>query len=262
MPHSLLIEHRGPVAVLTLNRPEKLNALNNQLISALTAALDEMELDRSVRAIVVTGAGRAFSAGADIAEFQAHMKAGPAEAIAHFMRPGHRLTRRIEAYPKPIIAAVNGLAFGGGCELVESMHLAFAADTAVFSKAEVNIGIIPTFGGTQRLPRHVGRKAAAELILSGRQFDAKEALDLGLVNRIVTSNELLKEAIALAEELAQKPPLTLAAALWAIHRGMDTSIDDGLAIEEAAFARIVPTNDANEGVAAFVEKRRPEYSGT
>jgi enoyl-CoA hydratase len=143
MPHSLLIEHRGPVAVLTLNRPEKLNALNNQLISALTAALDEMELDRSVRAIVVTGAGRAFSAGADIAEFQAqefqaHMKAGPAEAIANFMRPGHRLTRRIEAYPKPIIAAVNGLAFGGGCELVESIHLAFAADTAVFSKAEVN----------------------------------------------------------------------------------------------------------------------------
>jgi enoyl-CoA hydratase len=177
MPHSLLIEHRGPVAVLTLNRPEKLNALNNQLISALTAALDEMELDRSVRAIVVTGAGRAFSAGADIAEFQAHMKAGPADAIAHFMRPVHRLTRRIEGYPKPVIAAVNGLAFGG-CELVESIHLAFAADTTVFSKAEVNIGIIPTFGGTQRLPRHVGRKAAAELILSGRQFDAKEALDL------------------------------------------------------------------------------------
>src|SRR4029450_7789855 len=258
---SLLIERHGPVAVLTLNRPEKLNALNNQLISALTAALDEMELDRSVRAIVVTGAGRAFSAGADIAEFQAHRTAGPADAIAHFMRPGHRLTRRIEGYPKPVIAAVNGLAFGG-CELVESIHLAFAADTAVFSKAEVNIGIIPTFGGTQRLPRHVRRKAAAELILSGRQFDAKEALDLGLVNRIVTGNELLKEAIALAEELAQKPPLTLAAALWAIHRGMDASIDDGLAIEEAAFARIVPMNDAKEGVAAFVEKRRPEYSGT
>lgn len=259
---SLLIERHGPVAVLTLNRPEKLNALNNQLITALTAALDEMELDRSVRVIVVTGADRAFSAGADIAEFQAHMKAGPAEAIAHFMRPGHRLTRRIEGYPKPVIAAVNGLAFGGGCELVESIHLAFAADTAVFSKAEVNIGIIPTFGGTQRLPRHVGRKAAVELILSGRQFDAKEALDLGLVNRIVTGNKLLKEAIALAEELAQKPPLTLAAALWAIHRGMDASIDDGLAIEEAAFARIVPTHDANEGVAAFIEKRRPEYSGT
>jgi enoyl-CoA hydratase/carnithine racemase len=189
------------------------------------------------------------------------MKAGPPEAIAHFMRPGHQLTRRIEQFAKPVIAAINGLAFGGGCELVESMHIAFAADTAVFSKAEINIGIIPTFGGTQRLPRHVGRKAATELILSGRQFDAREALDLGLVNRIVTGRELLKQAMALAEDLATKPPLTLAAALWAIHHGMDASIDDGLAIEEAAFARIVPTKDANEGVAAFVQKRRPEYSG-
>jgi enoyl-CoA hydratase len=261
MPDSLLIEHHGPVAVLTLNRPDKLNALNNELISALSASLDEMQLDRSVCAIVITGAGRAFSAGADIAEFQPHMKAGAAEAIAHFMRPGHRLTRQIEEFPKPVIAAVNGLAFGGGCELVESMHIAFAADTAVFSKAEVNIGIIPTFGGTQRLPRHVGRKAAAELILSGRQFDAKEALDLGLINRIVTGNQLLKEAVALAQEFAKKPPLTLAAALWAIHHGMDASIDEGLAIEEAAFARIVPTKDANEGVTAFIQKRRPEYSG-
>ena len=260
MPN-LLLEHCGPVALLTLNRREKLNALNNDLISALTAALDSMEFDRSVRAIVITGAGRAFSAGADIAEFQPHMKTGPPEAIAHFMRPGHQLTRRIEQFAKPVIAAINGLAFGGGCELVESMHIALAADTAVFSKAEINIGIIPTFGGTQRLPRHVGRKAATELILSGRQFDAREALDLGLVNRIVTGRELLKQAMALAEDLATKPPLTLAAALWAIHHGMDASIDDGLAIEEAAFARIVPTKDANEGVAAFVQKRRPEYSG-
>ena len=260
MLDSLLVEHHGPVAVLTLNRPDKLNALNNELMSALSAALDAMELDRAVCAIVITGAGRAFSAGADIAEFQPHMKAGSAEAIAHFMRPGHRLTRRIEQFPKPVIAAVSGLAFGGGCELVESMHIAFAADIAVFSKAEVNIGIIPTFGGTQRLPRHVGRKAAAELILSGRHFDAKEALELGLINRIVTDNQLLKEAVGLAQEFAAKPPLTLAAALWAIHHGMDASIDEGLAIEEAAFARIVPTKDANEGVAAFIEKRRPEYS--
>jgi enoyl-CoA hydratase len=262
MPESLVIEHRGPVALLTLNRPDKLNALNNELIGALMAALDGIELDRSLRAIVITGAGRTFSAGADIVEFQAHMKAGPAEAIAHFMRPGHRMTRQVEAFPKPVIAAINGLAFGAGCELVEATHMALAADTAVFSKAEINIGIIPTFGGTQRLPRHVGRKAAVELILTGRRFDAKEAFELGLVNRIVAGNDLLKEAIALAEELASKPPLTVAAAIYAIHRGMDASIDDGLAIEEGAFARIVPTEDANEGVAAFVEKRRPKYLGT
>jgi enoyl-CoA hydratase/carnithine racemase len=190
------------------------------------------------------------------------MKAGPAEAIACFMRPGHRLTRRIESFPKPIIGAVNGLAFGGGCELVEAIHVALAAHSAVFSKAEINIGIIPTFGGTQRLPRNVGRKAATELILTGRQFEAREACALGLVNRLVADDSLLKEAVALAEELAKKPPLTLAAALFAIHRGMDASIDDGLAIEEAAFARIVPTSDAHEGVAAFLQKRRPAFSGT
>jgi enoyl-CoA hydratase/carnithine racemase len=190
------------------------------------------------------------------------MKAGPAEAVARFMRPGHRMTRRVETFPKPIIAAVNGLAFGGGCELVEAIHVALAAEAAVFSKAEIHIGIIPTFGGTQRLARNVGRKAAIELILTGRPFDAKEAFHLGLVNRVVPGSDLLKAAIALADELATKPPLTLAAALWAIHHGADAPIDAGLTIEEAAFARIVPTHDANEGVTAFLQKRRPEFLGT
>jgi enoyl-CoA hydratase len=261
MSDRLLVETHGPVLLLTLNRPEKLNALNNELIAALTTALDRSELDRSVRAIVICGAGRAFSAGADISEFQPHLKEGPSEAITRFMRPGQRLTRRIEDFQKPIIAAVNGLAFGGGCELVEAAHIALAGESAVFSKAEVNIGIIPTFGGTQRLPRNVGRKAALELILSGRRFDATEALGLGLINRIVPDNALVKEAVAFAAELANKPPLTLAAALSAVHRGMDASIEDGLAIEEAAFARIVSTRDANEGVAAFLENRDPQFSG-
>jgi enoyl-CoA hydratase len=171
------------------------------------------------------------------------------------------MTRRVESFPKPIIAAVNGLAFGGGCELVESTHIAVAADTATFSKAEINIGIMPTFGGTQRLPRNIGRKAAIELILTGRTFDAAEAVRLGLVNRVVPSTRLIDEALALADVLASKPPITLAAALAEVHRGMDAAIDDGLAIEEAAFARIVATRDANEGVAAFLEKRRPEFLG-
>jgi enoyl-CoA hydratase/carnithine racemase len=171
------------------------------------------------------------------------------------------MTRRVESYPKPIIAAVNGLAFGGGCELVESTHIALAADTATFSKAEINIGIMPTFGGTQRLPRSIGRKAAIELILTGRTFDAAEAVGLGLINRAVPSADLLDEVLALANLLATKPPLTLAAALSAIHRGMDAAIDDGLAIEEAAFARIVPTHDAHEGVAAFLQKRAPKFLG-
>jgi enoyl-CoA hydratase len=261
MPDIVRVENRGPVALLMLNRPEKLNAFNNELINGLLAALDRIELDGSVRAIVITGAGRAFSAGADIAEFQPHMTAGATEAVAMFMRPGQRMTRRVEAFPKPVIAAVNGLAFGGGCELVEATHLALAADTALFSKAEINIGIIPTFGGTQRLPRNVGRKAALELIMTGRQFSAAEACSLGLVNRVVTGAGLLDEAIALAQNLAAKPPLTLAAALWAVHHGLDASIDEGLAIEEAAFARIVPSRDAQEGVAAFLQKRHPEFLG-
>ncbi len=177
------------------------------------------------------------------------------------MRPGHQMTRRVESFPKPIIAAVNGIAFGGGCELTESTHIALAAETATFSKAEINIGIMPTFGGTQRLPRNIGRKAAIELILYGRSFSSLEAARLGLINRVIPDADLLSEAIALASELATKPPLTIAAALSAIHRGMDASIDDGLAIEEAAFASIVPTHDAQEGVAAFLEKRRPAFIG-
>jgi enoyl-CoA hydratase len=257
----LLREDRGAVSILTLNRPEKLNALSNELISAIMSALDGIELDHAIRAIVVTGTGRAFSAGADIAAFQRHLETGPAETVAHFVRPGHQMTRRVESFPKPIIAAVNGLAFGGGCELVEATHIALAAEKASFSKAEINIGIIPTFGGTQRLPRNVGRKAAIELILTGRTFDAIEAARLGLINRVVPGFDLIGEAVKLAEALATKPPLTLAAALAAIHRGMDASIDDGLAIEEAAFASIVPTYDAREGVAAFLEKRPPTFLG-
>ena len=143
-------DDRDAVAVLTLNRPGKLNALSNELLAAIMQALDDIELDPAVRAIIITGAGRAFSAGADIAGFQRYLEAGPADAVVHFMRPGHQMTRRVESFAKPIIAAVNGLAFGGGCELIESTHIALAADTATFSKAEINIGIVPTFGGTLR----------------------------------------------------------------------------------------------------------------
>ncbi len=259
MTDVLLSQRQGAVALLTLNRPDKLNALNNALLQAIMTALDAIETDPGVRAIVITGAGRAFSAGADIAAFQAHVAAGPDAAVVHFMRPGHRMTRRVEAFEKPILCAVNGIAFGGGCELTEAAHLALASEAAVFSKAEIDIGIIPTFGGTQRLPRNVGRKAAIELMLTGRQFDAHEAARLGLINRVVPPAVLLDEAMALAAALAAKPRHAVAAALTAIHRGMDATIDDGLAIEEAAFARIVPTADAQEGIAAFVEKRAPRF---
>ena len=204
-------EDRGGVTILTLNRPAKLNALSNDLLAAIMRALDEIELDPMIRTILIAGAGRAFSAGADIAGFQRHLEAGPAEAVAHFMRPGHQMTRRVESFPKPVIAAVNGLAFGGGCELVEAAHIALAADTATFTKAEINIGILPTFGGTQRLPRNIGGKAAIELILTGRVFDAAEAARLGLVNRVVPGARLLEEALWMPRSTmvsqSRRPPL-------------------------------------------------------
>jgi enoyl-CoA hydratase len=178
------------------------------------------------------------------------------------MRPGQELTRQIETYPKPIIAAVNGLAYGGGCELVESIHMAVASETARFSKSEINIGIIPTFGGTQRLARNVGRKAAIELILTGRVFTAEEASQLGLVNQVVPEDKVLSTAIALGQHIAQKPAISVSAALHAIHRGMDASIEDGLAIEQAAFQLIVGAPDVTEGVDAFVEKRPPKFRGS
>ena len=162
---------------------------------------------------------------------------------------------------KPIIAAVSGYALGGGCELALLCDIIIAAESAQFGQPEIKLGIQPGIGGSQRLTRAVGKSLAMELILTGRTFDAAEAARLGLINRVVPDSDLLGEAIKLAQELATKPPLTLTAALAAIHRGMDASIDDGLAIEEAAFARIVPTHDAGEGVAAFLEKRRPTFLG-
>lgn len=257
----LRLDRDGAAAILTLDRPASLNALDEALIAALMRALDAIEADEALRAVILTGHGRAFSAGADIKGFGPHLRAGAHAAVTRFLRPGQRLTRRVEAFPKPVIAAVNGLAFGGGCELVEATHMAIAARSASFSKAEIAIGIIPTFGGTQRLPRTVGRKAATELILTGRRIGAEEALRLGLVNRVVPDAELRPAALALAREVAAMPPLSVAAALSAIHRGAGLPIDQALAMEEAAFAAIAASADAREGVAAFVEKRRPRFTG-
>src|SRR5258705_1864315 len=164
----LLREDRGAVVILTLNHPDKLNALSNELIAGIMNALNGIELDSSVRVVVITGAGRAFSAGADIAAFQKHMQAGPADAVMHFMRPGHQMTRRVESYPKPIIAAVNGIAFGGGCELTESTHIALSAETPTFSKAENNIRIKSAFCRTQRLALNVCREAGVDMVLNRR----------------------------------------------------------------------------------------------
>lgn len=258
----VLAETRGPIALITLNRPAKLNALDYALIDRLLEMLDVIEPDDGVRAIVLTGAGdRAFSSGADIACFAASVRRGPAPALREFVRRGQRLTSRIETFPKPIIVAVNGLAHGGGCEITEAAPLALASDRATFCKAEINLGFAPPFGGSQRLPRLVGRKRALRMILTAEPIDAVTACNFGLVNEVVPHERLLEEAFALAEKIVVKSPLAVAACLGSVTRGINVPIDEGLAIEAGHFARMVGTRDIEEGISAWLDKRRPRFVG-
>ncbi|PWG61197.1 crotonase/enoyl-CoA hydratase family protein [Sediminicurvatus halobius] len=262
MTEILLCERRDEIAILTLNRPERLNALSYALIDALMATLGELEGDDTVRGIVITGAGdRAFSAGADISEFQHSVRAGPGAAVREFCRRGQEFTRRLESYPKPIVAAINGLAYGGGCEISEAMAYTIAAEDALLCKSEIRLGLIPDFGGTQRLPRLVGRKHALDMVLTGDPITAQRATEIGLVNRVVPKSRVLEEAIGWLRRVTRHSALAVEAALTAVNRGVNVSIDEGLAIESAQFARLVPTQDLAEGIAAFLNKREPEFLG-
>ena len=262
MSELILRESRGAVVLLTLNRPEKLNALNYALIDRLMEILDAIEDDAGIRAVILTGAGdRAFSAGADIGEFSETIKQGPDVAARVFVRRGQAMTARLEAFPKPVIAAVNGIAFGGGCEITEAVHLAVASDRASFAKPEINIGIPPTFGGTQRLPRLVGRKRALEYLLTGDAFTAQRAYEIGLVNRVVPQEDLLPAAYALADRILRHSPLAAARIITAVTRGLNATISEGLQIESEQFARMVPTDDNREALEAWMARRTPQYSG-
>ncbi len=260
MPDLVLSAVADGVATLTLNRPEKLNALSYALIDALAARLDALERDDRVGAVVLTGAGRAFSAGADIAEFAGSIAAGPAAALRDFVRRGQALTARIEAFPKPVIAAVNGLAFGGGCEIVEAAPLAVASADATFAKPEIRLGMPPTFGGTQRLPRLAGRKRALEHLLTGDPFPAARALELGLVSQVVPADQVLPAAHALAQRIRRHSPLAVAAILAAATRGLNLTIGDGLQAEAEQFARLVSTADLREGLDAWQARRPPAFT--
>lgn len=241
----------GGIATLTLNRPEKLNAINYAMVDALLSALDGIETNAAARAVILTGAGdRAFSAGGDINEFSGSVRAGAATAVREFVRRGQTLTARIEAYPKPVIVAVNGLAYGGGCEIVEAAHLAVAADHAVFAKPEINLGMPPTFGGTQRLPRLAGRKRALECLLTGDAFSAAYALEIGLVNHVVPAADLMSATRALAGRILRHSPLAAAGIITAVTRGINASIGEGLQMESEQFAHLVPSHDLNEGLEA------------
>jgi enoyl-CoA hydratase/carnithine racemase len=262
MPDLVLRQALGPVMLLTLNRPHKLNALDYDLIDELMTTLDELEGEDKVRAIVLTGAGdRAFSAGADIACFAASVRRGQAAALREFVQRGQRLTARIETFPKPIIVAVNGLAHGGGCEITEAAPLAIASERAEFCKAEINLGFAPPFGGTQRLPRLIGRKRALRMILTAEVISASQACDFGLVNEVVAHEQLIDAAVDLARILAAKPPLAIAACLGSVTRGINVPIDEGLAIEANYFARMVATRDTQEGIAAWLDRRQPQFYG-
>ncbi len=263
MPNVVLCDVDEGIATLTLNRPEKLNAISYELADALMAHLDRIEVDGSVGAVILTGAGdRAFSAGGDIPEFYESIRQGPVQAVKEFVRRGQAMTARIEAFRKPVIVAVNGLAYGGGCEITEAAHLAIAATSARFAKPEINIAIPPTFGGTQRLPRLAGRKRALELLLTGDPFGADQALSLGLVNAVVPDDDLMEAARELARRIMRHSPLATAGIITAVTRGLNMSIAEGLLVEAEQFAKMVRTSDVHEGLTAWIEGRTPVYSGT
>ena len=245
-----------------IDRPDRANAIDLETGEALAATFDELGRDDATRAVVLTGAGeRAFSARADIACFAQSVRRGASVALRELVRRGQRLTGRIEAFPKPIIVAVNGLAHGGGCEITEAAPLAIASERAEFCKAEINLGFAPPFGGTQRLPRLIGRKRALRMLLTAESISAQEAQNIGLVNDVVPHEELLGAAFDLANTIARKSPLAVAACLGSVTRGLNVSIDEGLAIEASYFARMVPTHDIEEGISAWLDRRAPRFTG-
>ncbi|MGW7267820.1 enoyl-CoA hydratase-related protein [Streptomyces sp. NPDC054842] len=249
------IDRNGPVVTLTIDRERKLNALDYPTIDALLATLDRLDSDSTVRAIVLTGAGRrAFSAGADIPSLAASIAGGPERALREVVRRGHALTRRIEEFPKPVIVAVNGLAYGAGCEITEAAPLAIAAEHAMFGKPEISLGFPPPFGGSQRLPRHVGRKRGLEMIVTGDPIPAARAEEIGLVNAVVPADELLARAHHLADRIVRHAPTAVAACLRAVTRGINLPIDEGLAIEAASFAATVPSEGVRTGLRRFLDR--------
>ena len=244
--------------ILTIDRPDKLNALDRATLEALDAAFAAAAGDSTVRAGVLTGSGaKAFVAGADIAE----MNTLTAIQGREFSLLGQGLMRRIERLPKPVIAMMNGYALGGGLELAMACHLRIAADSAKLGQPEINLGLIPGFGGTQRLLRLAGRAATLELCLLGAPIDAARALQLGIVNRVVPAAELEAETLKLAEQLARSAPLALRGTLDAVNVGGECGIEEGLQYETAQFGLMFSTEDMREGTTAFLERRKPAFQG-
>jgi len=253
---NLIVERRGAVTTLVVNRPEVLNALNRETLAEIEAVALAFAADPEQGALIVTGAGeKSFISGADIQEL-APLDPRGAEEISRF---GQRVVGALERAPKPVIAAINGYAFGGGCELALACHMRIASENAVMGLPEVGLGIIPGYGGTQRLPRLVGPGRALELILSGRRVKADEAEKIGLVNRVVPLAALREEAEKLAQSILKNGPLAVAAALEAVHQGMQLPLDHGLRFESSLFGVLAASEDMHEGLKAFLEKRPARF---
>ena len=260
MSHSpLQIDDRGAVRAVTVNRPDKLNALDADTLDALHDAFEAAATDPAVRAVVLTGAGpKAFVAGADISQM---VDLSPVQARDFSLR-GQRTMRRIETMSKPVIAMINGFALGGGLELAMACHLRLAADTARMGQPEINLGLVPGFGGTQRLLRLAGRAATLELCLVGAPVDAARAHQLGIVNQVLAPEKLEEATMELANRLASAAPLALRGILDCVNTGAECGIGEALEFESTQFGLVFSTSDMREGTRAFLEKRRPEFSGT
>jgi enoyl-CoA hydratase len=255
---NIRVEHRPPLAIVTLDRPKALNALNAETLAELEAAIEELANDAAVRVVLLTGAGgRAFAAGADIRELDGII---PEEGRSFALR-GQAIFRRIETLGKPVIACIQGFALGGGCELAMACTLRLAADDARFGQPEVKLGIIAGYGGTQRLPRLVGRGAALKMLLSGAAIDAQEALRIGLVDEVVPAAELMVRGEALAREIAAQAPMAIAETLRAVDEGLSLPLDLALLREATRFGALCGTADKAEGTRAFLEKRAPAWKG-
>ena len=251
----LIVEHDGPVAIVRLNRPRVRNALNQALMGEMTDTLESLGLDSNTRVIVLTGDERAFAAGADISEMV------DATVAEMHQRPNLARWDRMRRVKKPIIAAVAGFALGGGCELAMICDMIVAAESARFGQPEINLGIIPGGGGTQRLVLAIGKARAMELILTGRTFSAAEAFDAGLITKVVPSELYLVEAMRLAHEIASKPPMAVQLAKDTVLKAFDSSLETGLDYERRGFNLLFATDDRREGMRAFLEKRKPKFSG-
>jgi enoyl-CoA hydratase len=255
---NLLIERDGAVAIITINRPKVLNALSTPTLDELRRAILELKADDGVRAVLITGAGeKSFVAGADINELAIMTPDGGRD---HAMR-GQHVFDLIEQMGKPVIAAINGFALGGGCELAMACTIRIAAETAKLGQPEINLGLIPGYAGTQRLARIVGKGRALELLLSGEQVTAQDAYRLGLVNRVVPAAELLAEARKLAAALAAKAPIAVRYILEAVNKGLEMPFAQAQVFEATLFGLTASTDDMREGTKAFLEKRRPEFKG-